>query len=167
MIFLLDVNALLAYHYPQHVHHTRVEGWICRLHAERGEDNVALATCSITELGFVRIGSGAARLTASVDTARADLCALKSSENMLFVPDNIPARELPEWVRKPVQTTDGYLLALAKSHGGHLATLDRSIPGALFIPDDTPAPLAVREEGALAEWGPLRTGMQSGSAHWQ
>ena len=109
-----------------------------------------------------------ARLTASVDTARADLRALKASENMLFIPDNIPARDLPAWVRKPAQTTDGYLLALARSHGGHLATLDRFIPGAVFIPDETPAPLTVREEGALSSWtAPLRTGTQWSSTLWQ
>ena len=168
MIFLLDVNALLAYHYPKHVHHARVGDWISRLHDERGQDNVALATCPITELGFVRVGSGPAGLSVTVDIARADLRALKSKENMLFIPDNIPARDLPDWVRKPAQTTDGYLLALAKSHGGHLATLDRFIPGAVFIPDETPEPLAVREESALADWAaPLRTGTQPGSAFWQ
>ena len=159
MIFLLDVNALLAYRYPTHIHHARVRDWVSRLRADPGEDNVVFATCPITELGFVRVGGGPAGLAVSVDTARADLRSLKSSENMQFIPDDIPARDLPAWVRKPAHTTDGYLLALAKTHGGHLATLDRFIPGAVLIPDETPAPLMVREEGALSGWtAPLRTG---------
>lgn len=113
MIFLLDVNALLAYHYPKHVHHARVRAWVSQLRAERGPDDVALT----------------------------------------------PERDLPAWVRKPAHTTDGYLLALAKTHGGHLATLDESIPGALLIPGETSAPLTVREERALQAWTtPLRTG---------
>ena len=71
-------------------------------------------------------------------------------------------------MHKWAQTTDGYLLALAKAHGGALATLDRFIPGALLIPDQAPGPLAEREEGALSDWTPpLRTGMQPDSATWQ
>jgi predicted nucleic acid-binding protein len=168
MMFLLDVNALLAIQYPKHVHHARVRAWLSALHAERGQDDVVFATCPIIELGFVRVGSGPAGFAVSVDASRADLRELKSRENMLFIPDNIPARDLPDWVCKPAQTTDGYLLALAKSHCGHLATLDRFIPGAVFIPDETPAPLAVREKGALAGWAaPLRTGAQPDPALWQ
>ena len=92
MIFLLDVNALLAYRYPAHVHHARVREWLIRLFGERGRDDVVLATCPITELGFIRVGSGPARLAVNVETARADLRSLKASENMLFIPDNIPER---------------------------------------------------------------------------
>jgi hypothetical protein len=65
--------------------------------------------------------------------------------SMLFIPDEIPARHLQMWVRKSEQTTDGYLLALAKSHDGCLATLDRFIPGSVFIPEETSGPLRVRE----------------------
>lgn len=159
MIFLLDVNVLLACWYPAHVHHSRVRSWVSGLKAERGGDDVAFATCPITELGFVRVGSGPAGLAESVDAARTDLRSMKSRQNMLFIPDDIPERDLPAWVQKPSHTTDGYLLALAKAHGGHLATLDRFIPGAMFIPDEDPAPLMVREEGALSGWtAPLRTG---------
>jgi uncharacterized protein len=152
MMFLLDVNALLAIQYPTHVHHPRVRTWISNMHAERGSDDIAFATCPITELGFVRVGSGKAGLAASVDTARADLRALKSRENLLFIPADLHARDLPSWVRKSDQTTDGYLLALAKSHGACLATLDRFIPGAVLIPDETTGPLMVRDGAVHAGW---------------
>jgi len=68
-------------------------------------------------------------------------------------------------LRKSAQTTDGYLLALAKSHGGHLATLDRFIPDAVFIPEETAAPLMVRDEAVHPEWAHLlhRTLDQTGS----
>ncbi len=168
MMYLLDVNALLAIQYPKHVHHARVRAWIAALHAERGQDDAVFATCPITELGFVRIASGKAGHSTSVDCARSDLHTLKSRQKMLFIPDHIPARRLPAWVRKSDQTTDGYLLALAKVHGGHLATLDRFIPGAVLIPDETPAPLQVREKGALTDCAvPLRTGAQPDSPLWQ
>ncbi len=159
MMFLLDVNALLALQYPTHIHHARVRLWISQLHAERGEDHVVFATCPITELGFVRIASGKAGLAASVTVARLDLRNVKSSQNMVFIPADILTRDLPAWVRKSAQTTDGYLLALAKSHGAYLATLDRFIPGAVLIPDETSEPLMVREAGVHSVWAmPLRTG---------
>ena len=129
MMYLLDVNALLAIQYPKHVHHASVKVWISAMHAEHGQDDVVFATCPITELGFVRVASGKAGHSSSVDVALSDLRTLKSRQDMLFIPDDIPARDLPDWVRKSAQTTDGYLLALAKTHGGHLATLDRFIPG--------------------------------------
>lgn len=49
-------------------------------------------------------------------------------------------------MRKAAQTTDGYLLALAKAHDGYLATLDRFIPEAVLIPEENAGPLMVREE---------------------
>jgi uncharacterized protein len=152
VIFLLDVNVLLAMKYTNHVHYERVDRWVTQLGAERGQDRVVFATCPITELGFVRVGSGKAGYAASVDIARDDLQDLKSSENMLFIPADLHARHLPAWVRKSPQTTDGYLLALAKSHGGELVTLDRFIPDAVLISDEPMAPLTVREELVYSEW---------------
>ncbi|MEJ1963518.1 MAG: VapC toxin family PIN domain ribonuclease [Gammaproteobacteria bacterium] len=164
-MYLLDVNILLAMQYHEHVHHLRVDAWATQLQAEREQGKVVFATCPITELGFVRIASGKAGHSPSVSSARSDLHTLKSRQKMLFIPDDIPGGRLPAWVRKSSQTTDGYLLALAKTHGGHLATLDRFIPGAVLIPDGTPAPLVVREEGVLSGWTvPLRTGAQPDSA---
>ena len=98
MMFLLDVNALIAMQYQKHVHHARVDAWASQLCAKGGEDQVVFATCPITELGF-------------------------------------------------------------QSHGGHPATLDGFIPGAVFIPDETRAPLVVRDAGSHSVWAaPLRTG---------
>ena len=163
MMFLLDVNALIAIQYPTHMHHARVRAWISKVLEERGQDDVTFATCPITELGFVRVGSGKAGFAASVGAARADLRALKLKEKLLFIPDDLQTRHLPAWVRKSAQTTDGYLLALAKSRGGYLATLDRFIPGAVFIPEATPEPLLVREAAMHSVWAaPLRTGHGAG-----
>jgi predicted nucleic acid-binding protein len=155
MMFLLDVNALLAMRHMNHVHHTRVGAWVSQQERTYGRDHLAFATCPITELGFVRIGSGTAGYAASVDAARTDLQDLKSNENMLFIPDDLHTHYLPSWVRKSAQTTDGYLLALAKSHGGHLATLDRFIPGAMFISGEDSGALEVRDETAPSDWAAL------------
>jgi len=52
MKYLLDVNGLVALGFLQHEFHERVASWVHTL-ASRGVPE--LATCSITELGFVRV----------------------------------------------------------------------------------------------------------------
>jgi len=151
MMFLLDVNVLIAMRYDSHEHHTRVHQWVSQLVAEHGCDHTTFTTCPITELGFVRIGSGKAGYSKTLDGARDDLEDLKSSMDMLFIPDDLRVRHLPAWVRKSAQTTDGYLLSLAESHGGCLATMDRFIPGSVFIPEEPMGPIMVRER-AQAVW---------------
>lgn len=90
MMFLLDVNVLLAMSYGVHVHNARVRRWISHVSAEHGTERAIFATCPTTELGFVRVGSGKAAYAKDVDTAREDLEDLKSSMEMLFVPDDFP-----------------------------------------------------------------------------
>jgi predicted nucleic acid-binding protein len=51
--YLLDVNVLLAMRYVHHVHHDRTICWLRNL--ETGGASARFASCSITELGFVRI----------------------------------------------------------------------------------------------------------------
>jgi hypothetical protein len=60
VIFLLDVNVLLALSYDDHVHNARIRRWVSQLAAEDGHDRIIFATCPITELGFVRVGCGKA-----------------------------------------------------------------------------------------------------------
>jgi len=52
---------------------------------------------------------------------------LKSNMGMLFIADDLRARHLPKWVRKSEQTTDGYLLALAKSHTASVGSVQRRL----------------------------------------
>lgn len=52
MRYLLDVNALLALVLLEHEFHAPVASWVARLGAGGAPE---LATCSITELGFVRV----------------------------------------------------------------------------------------------------------------
>jgi len=132
--YLLDVNALLAFRYATHVHYERVRKWLeGRREAER--DGLLLATCSITELGFVRVATGPARLATQVGAACAELTRLKRDRRCIFLGDPIGAEHLPSWVLKSDQTTDGHLLQLASAYGAALATLDKGIPGALLIPE--------------------------------
>src|SRR5215470_12855025 len=67
MKYLLDVNSLLALGVLHHEFHPRVAAWLERL-ASNGVPE--LATCSITELGFVRVLGQAQQYGSSVTQAR-------------------------------------------------------------------------------------------------
>lgn len=133
MIYLLDVNSLLALGVLHHEFHERVADWVARL-AQKGIPG--LATCSITELGFVRVLSQAQQYRFSVVQARELLLQLKASESIHcpFIPDGNDISHLPKWVKSPKQTTDSHLLGLARANGAQLATLDGKIPGCFLIP---------------------------------
>ena len=132
MIYLLDVNALLALGFHEHEFHSRLARWVAAL---GGED--VLATSPITELGFVRILSQVPQYGVTIAQARALLVRLKSSRarRFTFLADAHGAEHLPLWVKTGRQTTDGHLSALASAHASTLATLDRGIPGAFVIPE--------------------------------
>jgi predicted nucleic acid-binding protein len=142
-MYLLDVNVLLAVGYRWHDLHERANKWLTELQA--ADPSVHLATCSITELGFVRIASGKAGLAQNVAVAQADLKRMKQQRLFTLLDDGLDANRLPEWVGNSKQVTDGHLLQLAAEHRATLATLDEAIPGALLIPKDTTGPLFVRE----------------------
>jgi uncharacterized protein len=132
VIYLLDVNALLALGVTNHEFHERVARWIKRAGATDG----SFATCAITELGFLRILLQTFHASFTVAQGQKHLQLLKSSRQFRFefLADDQDAQQLPLWVRWPKQVTDGHLVALAKAHGGVLATLDEGIRGAFMIP---------------------------------
>ena len=124
--YLLDVNVLLALGDPQHVHHVAAHTWF----AEHGR--TAWATCPITENAFVRIASHP-RYPNRPGEAPVVLELLRrmcAGDGHLFWADTISLRDMV--VRDSAlthrQVTDVFLLALAVSHAGRLATLDRHIP---------------------------------------
>ena len=133
MRYLLDVNTLLALVVLEHEFHARVASWLERLGAS---DVPQLATCSITELGFVRVLGQAQQYGSSVAQARELLVKVKDTNRVrwTFIPDDHDISHLPRWVRTPKQTTDGHLAELARAYEAVLATLDRRIPRAFVIP---------------------------------
>lgn len=133
MKYLLDVNALLAFAVSEHEFHDRVADWIV---SEAAAGGLRVATCSITEIGFVRIVAQTPRHGYTVEQAKNLLIRLKSrhSDVFSFLPDKQDIARLPLWVQHPKQVTDGHLIELAKSNAAALATLDRRIPGAFLIP---------------------------------
>ena len=130
MRFLLDVNALIAYGFRPHNLHPQTAKWV---HQHTSDQ---FLTCSITELGFVRILGQVRTYGMDVSTVRKLLWGLKTSPDLRleFIPDENDVSHLPPWANTPSRTTDGHLLELAKTHGAALATFDHNIPGAYLIP---------------------------------
>ena len=130
MIYLLDVNALIALGHLDHSFHKRVVAWL------KVEDSPSLVTCSITELGFIRVLALSPIYDFDVDRAKLQLARLKQNPELpfQFLPDDQDVAGLPVWVKTGKQTTDGHLVQLAGAHGAVLATLDAKIPGAFVIP---------------------------------
>ncbi len=128
MISLLDVNVLVALFDPMHLDHEAAHAWFGR-HRSDG-----WSTCPLTENGLVRILSNPAypgrRTTAGDAVERLDL--FRSSGDHVFWPDTVSVCQRSVVARDRLQghrqLTDVYLLALARAHGGRLATFDRSIP---------------------------------------
>jgi predicted nucleic acid-binding protein len=133
MKYLLDVNALVALGFLQHEFHERVAGWVHTL-ASRGVPE--LATCSITELGFVRVLAQAPQYGFTITHARTLLLRLKTGNALkfTFIFDDHDVSHIPAWVKTAKQTTDGHLAQLAKAKSAILATLDERIPGTFLIP---------------------------------
>jgi len=132
MRYLLDVNALIALAVVDHESHHPVARWLDRL---RAEGRIELLTCSVTELGFVRVLAQTPLYGFTTATARALLLRMKKEDPTLFtfVADTHDISKLPIWVQHPKQVTDGHLAELATANGALLATLDRGIPRAHLI----------------------------------
>jgi hypothetical protein len=130
MKYLLDVNALIAYGFRKHDFHDRVSAWVRSCKSDR------FLTCSITELGFVRILGNVRAYGMDIVRARLLLIELKAWKALPleFISDGNDISHLPAWVTRSAQTTDGHLLQLASANGAVLATLDAGIPGAYLIP---------------------------------
>lgn len=127
MFYLLDVNVLIAAADPAHQHHEAFKAWY------RMRNKPPLATCPITENGFLRIyghpdypgGPGSPHL------ASVPLHAIRSLPGSLFIPDDFSLVGGSEGLQirhaTSRQLTDLYLAGLASRHQGKFATFDRRL----------------------------------------
>jgi toxin-antitoxin system PIN domain toxin len=127
MTFLLDVNVLIALIDPVHVQHDAAHAWFAA-HGQR-----SWATCPLTENGVLRI-VGNARYPNSPGTPAAVaplMAGLRSLPGHVFWTDDISLLDPEKFDTARLlttgQVTDSYLLALARFHGGQLATFDRRL----------------------------------------
>jgi toxin-antitoxin system PIN domain toxin len=125
--YLLDVNVLIALIDPQHVASEAAHEWFEKIGRK------SWATCPITENGVIRI-LGNIRYSASPGTPAGIADFLREFRKLpghQFWQDDlsivghadIDTSRLLTWR----QVTDTYLLALAASKNGQLATLDRKL----------------------------------------
>ena len=118
---------LIALIDPSHVQHDAAHEWFA------AQGSRSWATCPLTENGVLRV-LGNARYPNSPGTPSsvASLVqGLRALEGHVFWPDDISLldQNLIDTSRLLTtgQVTDSYLLALARSHGGQLATFDRRL----------------------------------------
>ena len=117
MSFLLDVNLLLACGWQTHAEHKRAVTWL--------DGKSEFFTCPLVELGFIRISIGPGFRASFTDTLRV-LREIKNRSSAKSIPVDFDPIGLPV-ISSHADVTDAYLVALAKSHGLQLATLDQSL----------------------------------------
>ncbi len=118
--YLLDGNFLIALIDRAHVHHAAATRWFA---AHSG----GFATCPITQGTLLRLllRFGAVADAAGAAAVLAQLCR---HPKHTFWADDLSYTEIG-WagVLGHRQVTDAYLAALARHHGGRLATFDRGL----------------------------------------
>lgn len=126
-VYLLDVNVLIALVDPAHVHHEQAHGWFAQL-GQQG-----FATCPITENGLLRIVSHPKypNSPGAPSVVLQSLAAIRALDGHAFWPDDISLADSQHLdasrLSSHAQVTDSYLLALARAHGGRLASMDRKL----------------------------------------
>lgn len=127
MAYLLDVGLVIALLDRMHVAHNAANDWFS------AKASAGWATCPIVENGVVRIMCqptypNVQESPALVAAALRRLCQLRGHE---FWPDSLSFVSSPEFELSRLPSarhvTDTYLLGLAASRGGMLATLDKRI----------------------------------------
>ena len=116
MKYLLDVNLLLAAIWSSHQQHAKADAWL------RGKQ---LATCPITDLGFLRISTHPRAFNSDMRSARMLLEKFAEAHAVEFLPAALPVlQSLPA---NSDAVTDMYLAELAAANRMKLATLDGGI----------------------------------------
>jgi len=116
MKYLLDVNFLIAAILDSHAQHEAADKWL---------GGKSMATCPLSETGFLRIVTHPKIYGVSMPVAREALSDFISRHEPLFVPDDLNA--LKSSAQNSAQVTDFYLADLALAHGMKLATFDTDI----------------------------------------
>jgi toxin-antitoxin system PIN domain toxin len=121
---LLDVNVLVALLVPEHEHHATAVDWFSN------EAASGWATCTVTELGVIRVCAQLpdTRWSPEATADRLLMMIVTNPEYVWWLGIVSPA-VLPE-VRSAEtgkQVTDRYLLGLARRNGGQVVTFDRAL----------------------------------------
>lgn len=125
---LLDVNVLIALFDTNHIFYDKAHEWLTS-NAKQG-----IATCPITENGFIRILSHTNYSSKFQLTPTEVINRLKSFiayHDHAFWADSLSLCDEAHYNIKHLigskQVTDSYLLGLAIAYGGKLVTLDKNL----------------------------------------
>lgn len=119
-VHLLDGNVLVALTDTAHVHHALASAWFAR-------HDTPFATCPITQGTLLRMQLHLGAAT-DIHQALTLLAALTAHPRHRFWADDLAYGEVRMvGVQGHRQVTDAYLAALARRHGGRLATLDAGL----------------------------------------
>jgi hypothetical protein len=116
MKYLLDVNFLIAAILDSHTQHEIADKWLA---------GKSLATCPLSETGFLRIVTHPKIYGVPMPVAREALSDFISNHAPIFLPDDLNA--LKSSAQSSEQVTDFYLAELACTHQMKLATFDARI----------------------------------------
>jgi len=128
VIYLLDINLLIALFDQGHVHHDAAHRWLRTLALP------SWASCPITQNGFIRVVSNPAYPKTSADPAGlvARLRVFCRQPGHVFWPDSVSLTDPSLFNLAKLsghrQIGDLYLAGLAQHNGGRLATFDTRIP---------------------------------------
>ena len=127
-VWLLDANLLIALTHAAHVHHGEAHSWFAAHTTKR-----RWASCSLTQLAFVRLTSNPKVVGSDISPAQ----ALQALAAMAAQPQHEYWEDAPEPLQMTTlqsaalvghrQVTDAYLLGLAAHRQQRLATLDRGL----------------------------------------
>jgi uncharacterized protein len=134
MIYLLDVNVLVAWGWSDHIDHDRTVDWLASL---KKDEETRFCTSAIPQLGFIRVSAQRAAGRLLIGDAIKVLEGLIRSlgERHWFLADDQSCIDsFPGWCQSASRTTDAHLVQLARKHSFTLATLDSQIPDAFLIP---------------------------------
>jgi len=123
---LLDVNVLLGLAWPNHQFHEAAHAWLADHIPEPWH------TCALTQLGLVRLSCNPAFTDAAVTPHEAaTLCHQLTAhpQHRYLGALQSPADDVQAWahVAGHRQTTDAYLVMVAREHGTRLVTFDRRV----------------------------------------
>jgi hypothetical protein len=120
---LLDVNALVALAWDNHVHHEAITAWF-------DQRTGPWATCPVTEAGFVRVSANPTALVGAltVDDARTVLRELRTFGDHRFLANEVSMTDADcPRIAGHRQVTDALLLAVARRAKLPLVTFDKGI----------------------------------------
>ena len=124
---LFDVNALIALHDRDHVHHARASEWFAA-NARKG-----WASCPLTQNGCLRVMSQPSYPNSQSMPALMEMLRQSTSASVHeFWSEDISILDTKRFRQSHIhghrQITDLYLLSLAVKKGGRLVTFDVRIP---------------------------------------